>query len=129
LSSLSTPAADEGISIEALSLSTVMSDCSSLIVSPGLTSTSMTETSLKSPMSGTLMSMRGMSGSLQQHAAEIRQHLAEVGVEARRRRAVDDAVVVRQRQRQHQARLELLAVPHGLHLALRQAQDGDFGRV
>jgi hypothetical protein len=52
LSSLSTPAADDGISIEALSDSTVISDCSTLMVSPGLTRTSMTETSLKSPMSG-----------------------------------------------------------------------------
>jgi hypothetical protein len=56
LSSLSTPAAEDGISIEALSDSTVMSDCSSLIVSPGFTRTSMTATSLKSPMSGTLTS-------------------------------------------------------------------------
>jgi hypothetical protein len=53
LSSLSTPAADDGISIDALSLSTVMSDCSSLMLSPGLTKTSITATSLKSPMSGT----------------------------------------------------------------------------
>jgi hypothetical protein len=53
LSSLSTPAADDGISIEALSDSTVISDCSALIVSPGLTRSSMTATSLKSPMSGT----------------------------------------------------------------------------
>ena len=50
----------DGISIEALSLSTVISDCSANTRSPGLTSTSMTATSLKSPMSGTLMSMAGM---------------------------------------------------------------------
>jgi len=54
--SLITPAAVDGISIDALSLSTVTSDCSILIVSPGLTSTSMISTSLKSPMSGTLTS-------------------------------------------------------------------------
>jgi hypothetical protein len=58
LSSLSTPAAGEGISMEALSDSTVNSDCSSLMVSPGLTSISITATSLKSPMSGTRTSMR-----------------------------------------------------------------------
>ncbi len=52
-SSLMTPAADEGISIDALSDSTVISDCSTLTVSPALTNTSMTATSLKSPMSGT----------------------------------------------------------------------------
>src|SRR5262249_7860179 len=52
-SSFTTPACDDGISIEALSLSTVMSDCSAFTVSPGFTSSSMTATSLKSPMSGT----------------------------------------------------------------------------
>src|SRR5574343_107526 len=40
LSSLSTPAADDGISIEALSDSTVNKDCSTLMVSPTLTSIS-----------------------------------------------------------------------------------------
>lgn len=53
LTSFTTPAADDGISIDALSDSTVTSDCSTFTVSPGLTSTSMTATSLKSPMSGT----------------------------------------------------------------------------
>jgi hypothetical protein len=52
-----TPAWLEGISMEALSDSTVMRLCSTLMVSPGLTSTSITATSLKSPMSGILMSM------------------------------------------------------------------------
>ena len=61
LRSLSTPAADDGISIEALSDSTVTRDCSTLMVSPTLTSTSMTETSLKSPMSGTRTS-RAVAG-------------------------------------------------------------------
>ena len=51
--SLTTPAADDGISIEALSDSTVIRDCSSLTLSPGFTITSITVTSLKSPMSGT----------------------------------------------------------------------------
>src|SRR5262245_6164934 len=49
-----TPSAGEGISIEALSDSTVISDCSLPTLSPGFTSTSITSTSLKSPMSGTL---------------------------------------------------------------------------
>ena len=56
LSSLSTPAAEDGISIAALSDSTVIKDCSILMVSPTLTRISITETSLKSPMSGTLTS-------------------------------------------------------------------------
>jgi hypothetical protein len=42
----------DGISIEALSDSTVIRLCSALMVSPGLTSNSMTATSEKSPMSG-----------------------------------------------------------------------------
>jgi hypothetical protein len=52
-SSFTTPAPDDGISIDALSLSTVISDCSIATVSPGFTSTSIISTSLKSPMSGT----------------------------------------------------------------------------
>ena len=53
LSSATTPACDDGISIDALSLSIVIRLCSTATVSPGLTRTSMTATSLKSPMSGT----------------------------------------------------------------------------
>ena len=53
LISFTTPAAGEGISIVALSDSSVISDCSLETASPGLTSTSMTSTSLKSPISGT----------------------------------------------------------------------------
>ena len=47
LSSLTTPAWLEGISMEALSDSTVISDCSALTVSPTFTSNSMTPTSSK----------------------------------------------------------------------------------
>jgi hypothetical protein len=54
--SLTTPPADDGISIEALSDSTVISDCSGFTMSPALTSNSITATSLKSPMSGTRIS-------------------------------------------------------------------------
>src|SRR5574343_535400 len=60
LSSLTRPACEDGISMEALSDSTVMSDCSALTVSPGLTSSSMTATSSKSPMSGTFTSTNAM---------------------------------------------------------------------
>src|SRR5437870_6296938 len=55
--SFTTPAAGEGISIVALSDSTLMSDCSGFTASPGLTSTSITSTFLKSPMSGTKTSL------------------------------------------------------------------------
>jgi hypothetical protein len=81
---LTTPACDDGISIDALSLSTVISDCSTLTASPALTSTSITETPLKSPMSGTLMSINGMAGLSQEDPAEVRQDLPEVCVEAGR---------------------------------------------
>ena len=55
--SFTTPAAGDGISIVALSDSTVISDCSGCTASPGLTSTSITSTFLKSPMSGTKTSL------------------------------------------------------------------------
>ena len=57
LSSAIFPAAGDGISMVALSDSTVISDCSADTVSPGFTRTSMIATSLKSPMSGTLTVM------------------------------------------------------------------------
>src|SRR4026209_678076 len=53
LTSRTTPSEGDGISIVALSDSRVTSDCSLATASPGLTSTSMTATSLKSPISGT----------------------------------------------------------------------------
>src|SRR5208282_1158755 len=57
LSSLTTPAAGAGTSMVALSDSSVTSESSAFTVSPGLTKTSMTGTSLKSPISGTLTSI------------------------------------------------------------------------
>src|SRR5574343_492008 len=64
LSSLTRPACEDGISMEALSYSTGMSDCSALTVSPGLTSSSMTATSSKSPMCGTFTSTNAICVSL-----------------------------------------------------------------
>ncbi len=58
LSSFTTPACGAGTSIVALSDSSVMSGSSFFTLSPGLTSTSITGMFLKSPMSGTLTSMR-----------------------------------------------------------------------
>src|SRR3954467_3929485 len=55
--SFTTPAPGDGISIVALSDSSVISDCSLVTWSPGLTRTSMTSTVLKSPMSGTFTSL------------------------------------------------------------------------
>ena len=67
--------------------------------------------------------------SLQNDAAQVREQLAQIGIETCSRGAVDHAVVVRQRQWQHQARCELFAVPDRLHRALGQAQDRNFGRI
>ena len=58
-----TPACVEGTSIVALSLSSVTRESSFLILSPGFTSSSMTGTSLKSPMSGTLTSIALMGSA------------------------------------------------------------------
>src|ERR1700694_1858486 len=55
--SLITPAEGEGTSMVAFSDSSVTSESSAFTVSPGLTRTSITGTSLKSPMSGTLTSI------------------------------------------------------------------------
>src|SRR5271169_6388490 len=57
LSSLTVPAAGAGTSMVALSDSSVTSESSAFTAAPGLTNTSMTGTSLKSPMSGTLTSI------------------------------------------------------------------------
>ena len=55
--SFTVPACVEGTSIVALSLSSVTRESSLRTASPGFTRISMTGTSLKSPMSGTLISM------------------------------------------------------------------------
>ena len=55
-SSCTTPPMGDGTSIVALSDSSVISACSAFTVSPGFTNTSITGTSLKSPMSGTFTS-------------------------------------------------------------------------
>ena len=68
--SLTTPAVLDGISMEALSDSTVISDCSALTVSPTLTINSMTVTSSKSPMSGTCTSNSAICVSLFQLRTE-----------------------------------------------------------
>ncbi len=60
LNSLITPAIGDGISMVALSDSTVSRDSSALTMSPGLTRISMIGTSLKSPISGTKISFTAM---------------------------------------------------------------------
>ena len=60
LISFTTPAWLDGISMDALSDSTVISDWSALTLSPGLTNNSMMVTSSKSPISGTCISTNAM---------------------------------------------------------------------
>src|SRR5450759_257845 len=104
LISFTTPSTGEGTSIVALSDSSEISGSSAFTVSPGFTNSSMIGMSLKSPMSGTLTStIVGTVLSLSdQHAAHVREQAGEISVEARRGRAVDDAVIPGQRERQHE---------------------------
>jgi hypothetical protein len=80
-----TPACDDGISIDALSLSTVIRLCSTLHVSPGLTKTSITATSSKSPMSGTTTSI----GPLRLQPAQLRPGAGAAALQRRGGRAAD----------------------------------------
>src|SRR5258706_15577122 len=106
------PAPGDGISIVALSDSRVMSDCSLATLSPGLTRTSMTSTLLKSPMSGTFTSWAAMEVVLlEDQLADIGEHGDQVRAEARGGRAGDGAVIVGERERQHQAGLEDVLAP------------------
>ena len=75
-SSCTTPPWLEGISMEALSDSTVIRLCSGAMVSPGLTSISMTVTSSKSPMSGTWILISAMSFSIGWEPRCVRQRAA-----------------------------------------------------
>src|SRR5215472_42096 len=128
-SSRTTPASDEGISIVALSDSSVMSEASLATRSPGLTRISMTSTLWKSPMSGTFTSIIWATPSSQKGTADVGQDRGEIAGEPRPRCTVDDAVIVGERQRQHQARDESPVLEHRTHLRPRDAEDGDLGRI
>src|SRR5258707_11153652 len=114
--SLITPASDDGISIVALSDSSVMREASLATRSPGFTRTSMTSMSLKSPMSGTFTSIICATPASQKGAADVGEDRSQIGREARAGRSVDDAVVVGERQRQHQPRNERPVFLHRPHL-------------
>src|SRR5262249_7337553 len=68
-------------------------------------------------------------GHSQRKDKRLFERLSAPAQESGRTRAGDDAMVVRQGQRQHQPRLELRAVPRGLVAAARDAEDRDFGPV
>src|SRR5438552_5004981 len=128
-SSLMTPASEEGISIVALSDSSVMREASLATRSPGFTRTSMTSMSLKSPMSGTFTSIICATPSSQKGAADVGEDRGQIGREAGAGRAVDDAVVVGERQRQHQPRSEGAVLVNRPHLRSRHAENRYFGCV
>src|SRR2546427_7010103 len=128
-SSFTTPECEEGISIVALSDSRAMSEASSSTRSPGLTRTSMTSTSLKSPMSGTLTSIICPIRVSQEGPAELGQDGGEIRREARGGGAVDDPVIVGERQRQRQPRNESPILEHGPHLGSGHAKDRHLRRV
>src|SRR5258706_7916744 len=115
-SSFTTPERGDGISIVALSDSSVMREVSFSTRSPAFTRTSMISTSLKSPMSGTLTSIICATPSSQKGAPDVGEHRGQISREARAGRAVDDAVVVGKRQRQHQPRNERAVFVHRPHL-------------
>ena len=71
-----------------------------------------------------------VSASYLEHCqAHIGQQARDVRVEARGGRAVDDAMVVRERERQHQSRHELPSVPNRLIAARLAPDDRDFGAL
>ncbi len=80
--SATAPAAGDGTSIVALSDSSVISGSSALTASPGLTCTSMTGTSSKSPMSGTLTSVVVWVAAVMGRLSYARAGIGFVGVEA-----------------------------------------------
>src|SRR5829696_1012160 len=101
----------------------------------------MTGTSLKSPMSGRwisadvliTLSLRtgqalGLAGSEHQ-AANVLQHMGEMARKPGRQSSIDHAVVIRDREWQHQARLEGLAIPDRRHSGADNPQDRNLGRV
>ena len=89
------PACGAGTSMVALSHSSVISGSSAATVWPGWTWTSMTGHVLKSPMSGTLISIVMVRLPLSQHQpAHVLEDVAEVAGEAGGERAVDHPVVV-----------------------------------
>src|SRR6185437_1681942 len=57
------------------------------------------------------------------------QGARDVGGEARARGAVDDAVIVGERQRQHQPRHEAALAIYGTHRRARYAENRDLGRI
>src|SRR5580692_9604269 len=82
-------------------------------------------------MSGTLISivLAIVISRSEQQAADVAELCGEERCEARGERAIDHAMVVRQRQRQDQPWREFLAVPDRLGCRLGDAEDRHFRRI
>src|ERR1700733_9008540 len=78
----STPSTVDGTSMVAFSDSSVTSGVSTAILSPGFTSTSMTATSLKLPMSGTRTSVRPMAAFMSGRSASALPGYGLLGIDA-----------------------------------------------
>src|SRR6478672_560641 len=92
----------------------------------------MTETFSKLPMAGTRISIGVISSPsrrLQNELADVAQNVGKTARKARSERAVNDPMIVGKAERQHQTRLEGLAVPDGLHRCAHNAEDGKLGCI
>src|SRR5690606_23219995 len=126
--SITVPVYGAGISIVALSLSSIMIVSSVAIRSPGRTLISTIATSLKSPISGMWISLIIERG-LQADTAEIGQHVPDETKEIRCRNAVHGTMVPGKGQGLDQARLKALPVPYRLDRGAGHAKDRNLGRV
>src|SRR5262249_30718667 len=130
--SLILPAVVAGTSLDALSVSSGTRGGSTSMTSPALTSTSTTPPSLEVPVSRAGRSTpppatpragrparRGGGG----------EGVGEEGGETGRHRTVDDAMIVRQRQRQHEARHEAAFLEYRPHARARHAENRHLGCV
>jgi hypothetical protein len=85
-----TPASVDGTSMVAFSVSSVSSGASTCTLSPGLTSTSMTATSLKSPRSGTKISFKAKTIPL----GSAVERIGLVGIDAEGYHRLDHGLAV-----------------------------------
>src|SRR5262245_49992028 len=73
--------------------------------------------------------IEGFASRLYQHDQQVFQHFRDAACEARGVGAIDNAMVVRERQWQQQPRDRLAVADHRLQPGPRQTEDGDFGIV
>src|SRR5258706_5405068 len=71
----------------------------------------------------------GIRHRLKHQATDIGQHAAQESDKTRALRAVDHGMIIRERQRQHEARRELLAVPYRPGYRFADAEYRNFRRI